>query len=141
MILSLFLFDLHCTLQKLWVPERNCLEFFYFDKSAIFRTLQFSVPRTINHAIVLTHTANAALDQSGFLRSGITRYYSKKPSSKVTTRCDEENQVFLTMDCDCLQSPFTSPHSLSVNGSSSVAPGETIHSRRFIPQHKIANTP
>ena len=136
MVFFLFFFDLR-TLQKLWVPERNCSEIFYFEKSAISIHCNYSV----NHAVILTHTANAALDRSGFLRSEITRYYSKRPSSRVTTRCDEKNQVFLTMDYDRLQGSFTSPHSLSVNGSSSVAPGETIRSRRFIPRHKIANTP
>ena len=100
----------------------------------------FDLRFNINHAVVLMHTVNATLDRSRNLRSGITRYYSKKPSSRVTTRCDEENQVFLTMDCDRLQGPFTSLHSLSVNGSSSVAPGETIRSRCFIPRHKLANT-
>ena len=50
-----------------------------------------------------------------------TRDYSKKPSSMVTTRCGEEDQVFLTTNCDRLQGPFTSLHSLSVNESSGVA--------------------
>ena len=45
----------------------------------------------------------------------------------VTTRCDAENQVFLATHCDSLRSPFISPHSLSVNGSSSIAPGETTY--------------
>ena len=31
-----------------------------------------------------------ASDRSGDLRSETTRYYSKKPSSKVTTHCDED---------------------------------------------------
>ena len=60
------------------------------------------------------------MDLSGDLQSWITRDYSKKPPSTVTTRCDEENQVFLTMDGDHLKGPFTSPHYLSVNGSSDV---------------------
>ena len=108
----------------------------------ISRQVQFSVhcnyfaPRSVNHAVVLAHTTNAALDQSEDLRSGITRYYSKKPSSRVTNRCDEENRAFLIMDCDRYKVRLH----LSVNGSSSVAPRETIRSRRFIPWHKIANT-
>ena len=116
-------------------------KFFILRKVRFSVRCNYSVPRSVNHAVVLTHTANAALDRSGDLRFGITRYYSKKPSSRVTTCCDKENQAFLTMDCDGLQGPFTSPHSLFENGSSNVAPGETIRSRRFIPWHKIANTP
>ena len=58
-----------------------------------------------------------------------------------TTRFDEENQAFLTANCGRLQVPFTSPHSLSVNGSSGVAPGETIRSQSIVLRHKVANTP
>ena len=108
----------------------NCSEIFNFEKSVIFSIIKhcnYSAPCSVNHANVLTHTTNAALDRSGDLRSGITRYYSKKPFSRITTCFDEENQAFLTMDCDRLQGPFTSPHSLSVNRNSSVAPRETIH--------------
>ena len=79
--------------------------------------------------------------QSGDLRSGITRDYSKKLSSMETTRFDKENQAFFTADCGRLRVPFTSPHSLSVNGSSGVAPGETIRSRSIVLQHKVPNTP
>ena len=92
-------------------------------KIVISRKVQFSihcnysVPRFVNHAVVLVHAASATLDQSGDLQCGKTRYCSKKPSSRVTTRCDKENQAFLTMDFDRLQGPFTSLHSLSVNGS------------------------
>ena len=49
--------------------------------------------------------------------------------------------MFLTANCGRLQVLFTSPHSLSVNGSSGVAPGETIRSRSVVLRHKIANTP
>ena len=79
--------------------------------------------------------------RSGDLRSGLTRDYSKKLCSKETTLFDEENQAFLTADCGRLQVPFTSPHSLSVNGSSGVAPGKTIRSRSIVLRHKVANTP
>ena len=92
------------------------------------------------HAVVLTHAATAT-GRSGDLRSGLTRDYSKKLSSMETTRFDEENQAFLTVDCGRLQVAFTSPHSLSVNGSSAVAPGETIRSRSIVLRHKVANTP
>ena len=139
MVFSLFLFDLR--FKNYGCPNETVPNFFILRKVRFSVHCNYSAPRSVNHAVVLTHTANAALDRSGFLRFGMTRYYSKKPSSKVITCCDEENQVFLTMDCDRLQGPFTSPHSLSVNGSSSVPPGETIRSRRFIPRHKIANTP
>ena len=74
------------------------------------------------------HAANATLDWSGDLRSEITRYHSKKPPSRVTTRCDEWNQTFLEIDCDRLQGPFTSPHSLSVNGNRSIALGKIMQS-------------
>ena len=64
-----------------------------------------------------------------------------KLSSKETTCFDEENQAFLTADCGRLQVPFTFPHSLSVNGSSGVAPGKTIRSRSIVLRHKVPNTP
>ena len=79
--------------------------------------------------------------RSGDLRSGLARDYSKKLSSKETSLFDEENQAFFTADCGRLQVPFTSPHSLSVNGSSAVAPGKTIRSRSIVLRHKVANTP
>ena len=139
MVFFLFLFDL--CFKNYGCPNVTVLKFFISRKVRFSVHCNYSVTRSVNHAVVLSHAANAALDRSGFLRSEITRYYSKKPSSKVTTHRDDENQVFLTMDCDRLQGPFTSPHSLSVNGNSSVTPGETIRSRCFTPRHKIANTP
>ena len=84
---------------------------------------------------------HALAGQSGDLQSGLTRDYSKKLSSKETTRFDEENQAFLTADCGCLQVPFKHPHSLFVNESSGVAPGKTIRSRSMVLWHKVANTP
>ena len=139
LIIMIFFFDLR--FKNYGCPNVTVPNILISRKLRFSVHCNYSVPRFVNHAVVLTHAANAALDRSGDLRSGITRYYSKKPSSRVSTHCDEENQVFLTMDCDRLQGPFTSLHSLSVNGSSSVAPGETIRSRCFIPRHKIANTP
>ena len=138
LIITVFFFDLQ--FKNYGCPNVTVPKIFISRKVRFSVHCNYSAPRSVNHAIVLTHTTNAVLDRSGDLRSGITRYYSKKPSSRVTTRCDEKNRAFLTMDCDCLQGPFTSPHSLSVNGSSSVTPGETIRSRCFIPRHKIANT-
>ena len=119
--------DIFLIFIQLWVLERNRSEFFHSEKSVIFRTLQLlcNTLRKSCHRINARCECNAGL--SGDLRSRITRYYSKKPSGRVRTRCDKENQAFLTMDCDRLQSSFTSPHSLSVNGnSSSIALGETI---------------
>ena len=141
MLIIIFLFLFNLRFKNYGCPNVTVPKFLISRKVRFSVHCNHSVPRSVNHAVVLTHTTNAALDQSGDLRSGITRYYSKKPSSRVPTRCDEENQAFLAMDCDRLQGLFTSPHSLSVNGSSSVTPGKTIHSRRFIPRHKIANTP
>ena len=110
-------------LKKLWVPKRKLSENFHSEKSAIFCKLQL----LCNALCKSCHRINARCEcnagSSGELRSRITRYYSKKPSGRVRTRCDEENQAFLTMDCDRLQGLFTSPHSLSINGSSSVALG------------------
>ena len=88
----------------------NGSKMFLFEKSVIFRTLQL-LRRSVNRAVILTHAANATLDRSGNLRSGITRDYSKKPSIMETTHFDGENQVFLAADCDCLEGPFTSPRS------------------------------
>ena len=102
---------------------------------------KYSVPHFVNPVVVLLYAANAVLDQSGDLRSRRTTVYSEKLSSNVTSHCDMENQVFLAMYYDCLQSPFTSPHYLSVNGSSSITPGETIRSRCFVLRHEVANTP
>ena len=92
----------------------------------------YTVPNSVNAAVILPYAANTALDRSGNLLSGRTTYiYSEKPSSTVTTRRDVKNQVFLATHCDCLRGLFISLHSLSVNGSSSIAPGETIRSRHF----------
>ena len=85
------------------------------------------------------YAANTALDRSGDLRSGKTTVYSEKPSSIVITRYDEDNQMFLVTHCDCLRGPFISPHSLSVNGSRSIVPGETIRSLRFVLRLEVAN--
>ena len=51
----------------------------------------------------------------------------------VTIRYDEENPVFLATHCDRLRGPFIFPHSLSVNGSSGIAPGETVQVVRIRP--------
>ena len=101
------------------------------------------LPRTTLHKSCGRINAHSECNSgwSGDLRSGLTRDYSKKLSSKETTRFDEENQAFLTADCGRLQVPFTSPHSLSLNGSSGVAPGKTIRSRSMVLRHKVANTP
>ena len=111
-------------------------------KFFISRKVRFSVHcnYSVNHAVVLTLAANATLTIR-VLRSRLTRDYSKKISSMETTHFDEENQALLTVDCSRLQVPFTSPHSLFVNGSSGITPGETIRSRSIVLRHKVANTP
>ena len=118
------------TLQKFWMPVRNRSGIFHFEKCAVFHTLQLL--RTTLH-----NARSECNGRSGDLRSGLTRDYSKKLSSKETTRFDQENQAFLTADCGRLQVPFTSPHSLSLNGSSGVAPGKTICSRSMVLRHKV----
>ena len=65
----------------------------------------------------------------------------RQASSMVTTRCDAENLLFLATHCDRLRSSFIYPHSLYINGSNRVAPGETIRCPRFVLRHKVANTP
>ena len=138
---GIFLMFIRVTLQNLWAPVRNRSGIFYFEKSALFRTLQ--LPRTTLHKSCSRINAHSECNAgwSGDLQPELTRDYSKKFSSKETTRFDEENQAFLTADCGRLQGPFTYPHSLSLNGSSGVAPGKTIRSRTMVLRHKVANTP
>ena len=126
------------------MPVRNRSRIFHFEKSEVSRKVWFSpVPRTAPHKsfgpINVHSECNAGW--SGDLRSGLTKDYSKKLSNKETTRFDEENKALLTADCGRLQVPFTPPHSLSLNGSSGVAPGKTIRSRSMVLRHKVANTP
>ena len=131
---GIFLIFIRVTLQNLWAPVRNRSGIFHFEKSAVFLTLQLLL--TVLHKscgrINARSECNAGL--SGDLRSGLTRDYSTKLSSK-------ENQAFLTADCGRLEVLFTSPHSLSVNGSSGLAPGKTIRSRSVVLRHKVPNTP
>ena len=138
---GIFLIFIRVTLQNLWAPVRNRSGIFHFEKSAVFRIPQLI--RTMLHKSCGRINARSEYNagRSGNLRTGLTRDNSKKLSSKETTHFDEENQAFLTADCGRLQVPFTSPHSLSVNESSSVAPGKTIRSRSMVLQHKVANTP
>ena len=137
---GIFLIFIRVTLQYLWAPIRNHSKIFHFKKSAVFLTLQL-LRTTLRKSCGRINTrCKCNAGRLGDLRSGITRDYSKKLSSKETTRFDEENQAFLTADCGLLQVAFTSLHSLSVNGSSDVAPGETICSRSIALRHKVANT-
>ena len=88
---GIFLIFIRVTLQNLWAPVRNRSEIFHFEKSAVFRTCNYSVPRSINHAVVLTNThCECNAGRSRDLRSGLTRDYSKKLSSMETTRFDGE---------------------------------------------------
>ena len=132
-VFFLFLFQLRFKTYRR--PYVIVPEFFISRKMQFSVRCNYSVPRSINHAVVW----NAG--RSGDLRSELTRDYSKKLSSKETTRFDEENQAYLTADCGRLQVQFTSPHSLSVNGSSGVALGKTIRSQSMVLGHKVANTP
>ena len=138
---GIFLIFIRVTLQNLWAPVRNRSGIFHFEKSAVFLTLQ--ILRTTLHKSCgcINARSECNVGRSGDLRSGLTRDYSTKLSSKETTRFDEENQAFLTADCGSLEVPFTSPHSLSVNGSSGVAPRKTIRSRRVVLRHKVPNSP
>ena len=92
-------------------PNITAQNVFISSKVRFSTRCNYSIPCSVNHAVVLTHVTNATLDRSGDLRSGITRNYSKKLSSRVTTHFDDENQAFLTTDYDRLQGPLTSPHS------------------------------
>ena len=107
----------------------------HFEKRAVFRTLQLLRTRLHKSCGRINARCECNAGRSGDWRSGLTRDYSKKLSSKETTHFDEENQTFLTADCGHLQVPFTSPHSLYVNRSSGVAPGETIRSRSIVLRH------
>ena len=146
MVFFLVLFEL-VTLQNIWALEHNRSEIFHF-KPKFFNSRKvwfsvrgnYSVPHSLNHAVILMYVANATLDQSWDLWSNITRDYSKKPFSRVKLTLTE-NQVFLIKDCDRLQGQFTSLHSLSKNGSSNVALGETIQSWHFVLRCKVAKTP
>ena len=137
MVFFLFLFELR--FKTYGRPNRSGI--FHFEKSAVFHMLQLI--RTVLHKSCGRINARSEYNAgwSGNLRTRLTRDYSKKLSSKETTHFDEENQAFLTADCGRLQGPFTSPHSLSVNESSSVAPGKPIRSRSMVLRHKVANTP
>ena len=105
------------TLQNLWAPVRNRSGLFHFEISVFFRTLQLLRATVHKSCGRINARCECNAGRSGDMRSGLTRDYSKKLSSKETTRFDEENQAFLTADCGRLQVLFTSPHSLSVNGS------------------------
>ena len=123
-VFFLFLFEL-CS--KNYGRSKATVPKYYISREArSWVRCNYSAPRSVNSVVVLTYAANAALDWSGDSRSGRTTVYSEKPSSMVTTHCDAENQVFLATHCDRLRGPFISPHSLSVNGSSNIAPGDTI---------------
>ena len=67
---GIFLIFIRVTLQNLWAPVSNRSGIFHFEKSAVFRMLQLSIPRPINHVVVLTHAANATLDGQGICDPG-----------------------------------------------------------------------
>ena len=121
---GIFLIFIRVTLQNLWAPVRNRYGIFHFEKSAVFLTLQLLCTTLYKSCGRINARSECNAGRSGDLRSGLTRDYSTKLSSKETTHFDEENQAFLTADCGRLQVSFTSPHSLAVNGSSGVASGK-----------------
>ena len=97
-VFFLFLFEL-CF--KNYGRSNTTVPKYYISREARFYVrCNYSVPRSVNSAVVLPYAANAALDRSGDLRSRRTTVYSEKPSSMVITRCDAENQVFLATHCD-----------------------------------------
>ena len=116
-VFFLFLFDL--LFKKYGCPNVTVPKFFISRVLLFSVRCNYSVTRSVNHAVVLTHCECYPRSVRGFANR-ITRYYSKKPSSRVKTHCDEENQAFLTMDCDRLQGPH---YFLS---------GESMRSRRFV---------
>ena len=134
---GIFLIFIRVTLQNLWAPVRNHSGIFHFENSVVFLTLQLLCTTLHKSCSRINARSECNAGRPGDLRSGLTRDYSKKLSSEETTRFDEENQAFLTADCGRLQVPFTSPHSLSENGSSR----KTIRSRSMVLRHKVANTP
>ena len=103
-VFFLFLFEL--CFKNYGCPNVTIQKYFISRKARDCVRCNYSVTRSVNPAVVLTYAANAALDRSGDLRSGRTRNYSEKSSSMVTTRWDEENQVFLATHCDHLRGPF-----------------------------------
>ena len=79
---SIFLIFIRVTLQNLWAPVRNRSGIFHFQKSAFFRTLQ-SLRTTLRKSCGrINARCECNAGRSGDLRSGITRDYSKKPSSR-----------------------------------------------------------
>ena len=134
-VFFLFLFELRF---KTYGRPYVIIPEFSFREKCGFRTLQLlRITLHKSYGRINVHSeCNAG--RSGDLRSGLTRDYSKKLSSMETSLFDEENQAFFTADCGRLQIPFPSPHSLSVNGSSGVAPGKTIRSQSIALRHKVA---
>ena len=101
---GIFLIFIRVTLQNLWAPVRNRSGIFHFEKSAVFLTLQ--LPRTMLHKSCGHINAHSECNagRSGDLRSGLTRDYSKRLSSKETTCFDDEKSSVL----DSGLRPFTS---------------------------------
>ena len=81
-------------------PNATVQKYYISRKAQFYVCGDYFVPHFVNPAVILMYAANAALDRSGDLRSRITRVYSVKPSSMVTTNCDTENHVFLSTHSD-----------------------------------------
>ena len=70
---GIFLIFIQVTLQNLWAPVCNRPEIFHFYNYRKVRfsvRCNYSVPRSINHAVVLTHAANATMDGQGICDPG-----------------------------------------------------------------------
>ena len=78
-VFFLFLFEL--CFKNYGHPSITVPKYFFSRKARDYVRCNYSVPRSVNPAVVLPHAANAALDRSGDLRSARTRDYSEKPSS------------------------------------------------------------
>ena len=94
-----------------------------------------------NEIITVSCERSAGSVRRFSLRENYSLYILRQASSMVTTRCYAENLLFLATHCDRLRSSFIYPHSLYINGSNRVAPGETIRCPRFVLRHKVTNTP
>ena len=68
MVFFLFLFELRFKTYR--CPYVIVPEFFISRKVRFSVRCNYSVPRSINHAVVLTHAANATLDGQGICDPG-----------------------------------------------------------------------
>ena len=72
MVFFLFLFDL--CFKNYGCPNITVAKCLISRKVRFSAHCNYFVPRSVNHAVVLTHVANATLDWLGDLQCGITTY-------------------------------------------------------------------